>query len=151
MATTGSKTKTTWVLVAERGSARLFALDSENELLELKTLTNTEGTVRKSSVVSDRQGYFKGREGSLQTGDAQTDYPHKAAEEFARTVTAELEAGRTSNEFEHLIIFSAPLFLGMLRKKMSAPLAALVTEEVDKDLAGSSVDEIRDRLVQLQS
>lgn len=151
--TTPLKTRTvptTWVLVADRSTARLFSKeDGTEDLLELETLMCDDGTSKQSSTVSDRQGYFKGREGGLEAGDPKTDFAHKTAEVFAAQVVSTLESGRTSNRFGRIVIFAAPLFLGVLRKKLPAPLAKMVTAEVDKDFVKESVSDIRTHLAKL--
>ena len=66
-------------------------------------------------------------------GQPKTDFKHQTAERFAEEIVTKLEDGRVKNQFGKLGLVCPPLFLGVLRNKLSSPLAQLVTLELDKD------------------
>ena len=141
---------TTWLVVADRARARILSTTADtSELNEIKTLVNPEGAMRQSDYVSDRQGYFGGRKGSLEAGDPKTDFQHKTAETFAIQVVDHLEAARNSQQFGRLVLIAAPSFLGALRRKLPAPLSRMVELEVDKDYSKCAPDEIATLLAKL--
>ncbi|HIF00702.1 MAG TPA: host attachment protein [Fuerstia sp.] len=142
---------TTWVVVADRSRARILASSGDStDLAELETLVNPTGAMRQSECSSDRQGYFKGREGSLEAGDPETDWEHKTAETFAAQVIDYLETGRTSQQFGHVVLIAAPSFLGTLRQKLPTPLARMVELQVDKDYSKCSPKEIAAQLAKVR-
>ncbi len=148
-----SKNTTKWIVVADRSRARIFAMteDEPTKLNELEDLVNPAGAMRQSESVSDREGYFGGREGMLEAAEPKTDFAHKTAEPFANLIVAHLEAGRNSQQFGNLILIAAPAFLGMLRQSLPSPLAQLVELEVNKDYTKHPINEIASRLTELRS
>ncbi|MEQ9407399.1 MAG: host attachment protein [Fuerstiella sp.] len=138
----------TWVVVAERGRARIFGFEGSDPggLQEVETLIHPESAMHESDTVSDRQGYFRGTKDSLEAGEPRTNYQHKMAEVFAAQVVSCLEAGRDEKKFGRLVIISAPAFLGTLRQHLPAPLQRMVDVEVDKDYTGSSIPQLIEHL-----
>ena len=137
-----------WIVVADRGRARIFAADSPANatLDEIAEFECSQGHARQRDMVTDRQGYFRGRDGSLESGQQQTDFKHQTAEQFALQIVEFLEKGRQQQKFGTLIVIAAPLFLGVLREKLTAPLAHMVTLEMDKDYTQLRSAEIRKHL-----
>lgn len=135
---------TTWTVVADRCTARILVSDTGDgdDMRELTSLSHPEGSLPTSQRVSDRQGYFGGREGSLEAGDPKTDFAHKSAMEFAAEIIDELEAGRHKQQFGQLNIIAAPMFLGVLRNKFPEPLARMITLEIDKDYTACTPSEV---------
>lgn len=138
----------TWILVADRASARILARSPEPDAkLELvESLTCPEGAMHPRELVSDQRSYFKGRFGSLESGDLQTDFEHRTARRLAHDIALLLEEGRRQQRFGRLILVAAPAFLGALRSELSAPLARLVEAELAKDYTSCSIEEIADHL-----
>ncbi|MEZ6131448.1 MAG: host attachment protein [Planctomycetaceae bacterium] len=134
----------TWIVVADRSRARILSAMSGDcaDLCEVEDLVNPVGALKASEVAADGQGYHAGRPGYLEACEPRTDHEHKTAEPFAQQIVSRLEAGRNSQQFGHLILIAAPLFLGILRQKLSQPLARMVELEVDKDYSKHSVREV---------
>jgi protein required for attachment to host cells len=137
-----------WILVADRGRARIFETDfpayaTIDKIMELEC---SQGRAQQRNIVTDRQGYFRGREGSLESGQQQTDFKHQTAEQFAMQIVEFLENGRQQQKFGTLIVIAAPLFLGVLREKLTVPLAHMVTLEMGKDYTQLRPAEIRKHL-----
>ncbi len=140
--------KTTWILVAERSRARIFALAAPlAPLEELEDLNHSASRLKKSELVSDRAGKMpdKGQPGQHAAPAAHTA-TEKEAEHFARQLCQRLERGRDQHLFARLAIAAAPDFLGLLRRHMSDSIKALVAAEVDKNLVRESIPEIRRHL-----
>lgn len=143
---------TTWTIVADRSTARILvsANGSGDDMVELKTLVNPEARLHPSDRVSDRQGYFGGREGSLEAGDPRTDFAHKSAAIFVEKIVEELQAGRSQQQFGQLNVIAAPMFLGALRNKMPEPLARMIKLEIDKDYTHCTPTEVAANLAELK-
>ncbi len=137
----------TWVVVADRGRARFFTRAADEAALdEIDALTCPEGASHPHDLVTDKQGYFKGHSGSMQTGDPKTDFKHRAAGRFAQHVVQHLESGRQRQQFGEVVLVASPMFLGELRSHLKEPLAKLVTRQIAKDYSTLSAVEIAKRL-----
>lgn len=126
----------TWILVADRSRARLFAGEWPDmaEFREMQAFAHPEGAARPHDVESDGPGRFSESGGARHAGDRPTDFKHQTATEFARELIAELQAGKNGNSYGRLIIIAPALFLGVLREQIPAPLRGLVVADLDKDL-----------------
>ena len=142
----------TWVVVADRSRAKVLSIEGKtaSNLHEVATLSHPEGAMKQSEYVSDRQGYFGRNEDALDAGVPQTDYKHKTAEEFALQLISLLESGRNGQQYDSIILIAAPMFLGVLRDKLPAPLEKLVELEIDKDLTRHSNAEIVSQITKLR-
>lgn len=138
----------TWAVVADRGRARIFAWEGEDvaALAEVESLTCPEGASHPHDLVTDKQGYFKGHSGSMQTGDPKTDFKHRSAERFAHRIVELLEEGRVRNQFGKLVLVASPMFMGELRSHIKDPLAKLIDREITKDYTTLPARDIADKL-----
>lgn len=124
-----------WIVVADRARARIFSSPwpLADSLHEIETLVHPEGKAHERDVLTDGPGRFAERVAGPHSGEPQTDFRHRTALDFATVVAQRLEKGRVTNAFGRLVVIAPALYLGVLREKMSAPLARLVTYELDKD------------------
>lgn len=142
----------TWLLVAARGKARIFARPADgDELALVDTIECPSCSAHMSEVVTDRQGYFKGREGSLDAGDARSDFKHHTADRFAAKLVARLEKGRVEQKFGHLELVAAPSFLGALRSHLTGPLAQMVRRSIARDYTSLPPGEITKRMISVDA
>lgn len=162
---------TTWILVADRAHARIFVpeaaeaeslrqhvefagragyLAPETEepepLTEQADFVHPESQLAQQDTETDRPGRFKAKGSALHSGEAEKDFKHQTAEHFARELVDYLEKARQENQFDRLILIAAPLFLGVLRTTLTAPLRQLVAMELDKDYTKLKPEEIRKHL-----
>jgi protein required for attachment to host cells len=127
----------TWILVANRGGARLFANDgAHKEMTLLRDITHDAVHLTASDLNSDRAGrtfdsHGAGRHG-MGKGDSATDHE---TERFAKELATVLKDGRLKAEYSRLALFAEPRFLGNLKSSLDDQTAKLVTETVTKDLA----------------
>lgn len=134
---------TTWVVVADRGCARIFATNTENSALtEVESLINPEGRMKQSECVSDQKGHIIGHGGMPVAAEPKTEFATKTAEPFAAEIVDHLESGRNAQKFGRVILIAAPKFLGILRSKIAAPLSRLVDIEIDKDYTSCTPAEL---------
>ena len=81
------------------------------------------------------------------TASAGEGVQHLAAENFARTVAQRLDERLREQRFDELRIAAAPRFLGLLRRHMTPQVAAVVSEDIAKDLIHESNRDLSDRLM----
>ena len=139
---------TTWIVVADRGRARIFggewpALD---DFREIKTLVHPEGELHQRDVESDEPGRLYEAKGPKHAAEPKTDFKHHTAIEFAHEIVRDLQRGKDDNAYGRLLLIAAPLFLGVLRDELPDPLKKLVVAELDKDLTHLDQDAIRNEV-----
>jgi protein required for attachment to host cells len=129
--------KTIWVVVANRVTARIFATDNPlGAIEEVETLLHPESRVQEQSLVSDRSGRTERSGGSgRQSSDPDTQHHEHETTVFAAQVAALLAKARNDARYGTLALIAPPAFLGALRKALDAQTRNLVTLELDKDLA----------------
>ena len=140
-------TKTIWIAVANRATARIFAADSPlGAIEEIETLLHPAGRVPEQALVTDKPGRTYDRAGPGRHSDPDTvQHDHEAAA-FAGEIAACLAKGRETGRYGTLVIAAPPAFLGELRKHLDAQTQSLVTLELDKDLAHLGARELREHL-----
>ncbi|MFQ5733275.1 MAG: host attachment protein [Planctomycetaceae bacterium] len=137
-----------WAVVADRSQARVLSApwpraDSWEEVAELVC---ADGALAPHEAYTDGPGTFADVAGGHHAGEDQTDFRHQTAGRFAGEIVDVLEKGRANGEFGRLLLVAPPLFLGVLRKKLPAPLSNMVILELDKDYSQAKPEEIRRRL-----
>lgn len=138
----------TWVVVADRGHARIFSSSGPRAgLQELDALTHPAARLHDRDLVSDAPGrsFDSGGQGR-HAMSSQTEPRQHEAEVFARRVGEHLDSARQRRLFEKLILVASPEFLGLLRKLMTQPTADRVVATVNKNLVQHDTEEIRDHL-----
>lgn len=164
---------TTWILVADRGQARIFVpeeagaeplrqhvdfvgragylepdVEEPQHLTEKSDFTHPESHLSREDLEADRPGQFEStKSGSAQhSGAPKQDFKHETAEHFAKELVDYLEKARQEKKFDKLALVAAPLFLGVLRKELTPSLSQMVTFELDKDYTKLKPEEIREHL-----
>ena len=136
-----------WIVVADSYRARIFQADKPAApLTELETLTNPAARQHEGDIDSDRSGHVVSGTFGGHDLSQKTEAKQEEATRFAAEVCQHLEKGRNGKAFDKLYIMAAPAFLGLLRKQVSAPLKALVSDEIAKDLTTQTADRIRAQL-----
>lgn len=136
----------TWILVADRSRARLFAAEVDRTLRELENRVDPEGRARNRELVSDRASRMPEMPGRPR-GALEAAAPDRhAAEQFARSLAQTLEHGRTQHACERVVLVAPPEFLGLLRIAIGEHAAAMIVAEIGKNLTERSPEEIRDCL-----
>ncbi len=110
---------TTWILIANRSGARIYASD---------------GGIKNLRVERD----FQSPEGRMQvTGD------------FAGFLAAFLEKARGQSDFARLLLICDPKLLGEVRGRLSGSTQACLNGSFGLDLQGWKESEVREKLKQL--
>jgi protein required for attachment to host cells len=140
---------TTWVIAADRARARVFQTESfAAPLEEIDTLIHSQGRLHDRDITTDLPGKVK-NPGGLGGGHAfeqQTDPKKHEADVFTAEIVRYLEQAHNASRFDRLIVVADPSILGLIRQHMPHRLNALVSLELDKNLAGMTAAEIRSHL-----
>lgn len=149
----------TYVLVADSGTARLFrspTIEVESRLEEILTLVSPSAHVASHDMTTDRGGRIFGSAvrsapgaPGTRRGGADSDYdPHEAdIQRFAKRIVRRLDEKRREGEMDHLYIVADPKFLGILRGKLSRPTQRLVDTAIAHDMIHAKPKDIVDLVV----
>ncbi len=138
----------TWVIAADSSRARILAAENvKGQLVEVEDLVHPEARLREQGLGSDAPGrsFDSAGQGRHAMGK-EHDAKQQEAIRFAKRVCETLTTARNEGRFEKLYIVAAPAFLGLLRDCLDPTTQSLVAGEVDKNLAGHTVKEIRQHL-----
>lgn len=138
----------TWILVADQSQARIYeAAKPLGPLAEIEHLEHAIALKREGEIGSDRPGRaFDSVGGGRHAMQPEVDAKEVGAMRFAKEIATRLEKGRTSDQFDRLVLVAGPHFLGLLRQALSAGLTDLVTAEIPKNLGQYDAKEIRAHL-----
>ena len=139
----------TWVVVADSSRARVFTVQTpRGPLQELESLVHPEGRLHEQDLTTDLPGRAfdsSGDGGRHAMGQSVAPKEHEI-QKFAKHVSERLEAARIEGKYDKLILVAAPKFLGQLRQNLSASAAALVFQEIAKNLSQHDAADIRRHL-----
>lgn len=139
--------KTTWVLVAHRGGARIFESKGPGKgLILLQDIPHPEGRLKSKDLGSDEPGRSFDSHGARHSLQQEQGLSAHVAEAFAGQLAANLEDGRVGHRYGRLVLVAEAHFLGILRDALSRETAALVTASVNKDLGHVEVREMAKHL-----
>lgn len=138
----------TCVLVADSSRARFFGAEKPRlPLEEFDDMECFEARMHEKDLITDAPG-----RGFDSSGYGQrTKTPEKTHKEhetigFAKAVAKKIDADRSRNKYEKLVLMAPPKFLGMLRDHLSSNARKMVVAEVDKNLSRHPVQDIQAHL-----
>lgn len=128
--------KTVWIVVANRGVARLFqARQPAGPLEEMEAFIHPEARLHDQDLLADRPGRAFDRMGGGSHAEApDTSLAEQETNNFALELSRFLLKGRTSGRFDGLMLIAAPAFLGSLRDRLDSPTRGRIMLEVAKNL-----------------
>lgn len=147
--------KTTWIVAADGGRARIFSdADPAMPMQEIEDMVDAAAGMRAAETDSDRVAPKAAGKSSHGTGGAlptklyedKLSHDDRAAESFARDINAYLLKARQEGKFDRLALVAEPRFLGVLRRLLDPQLKSLVCDEIDRDYTHSSVRQMDEQL-----
>ena len=135
-----------WIVVADEAKARVLSTDkSSGPLVEVNSMTSSEGTMMERDLVSDKPGRSSDSSGTgIHSVGEKSEHKEQYAIRFAKELSDDLEKNLRSKAFMKLIIVAAPHFLGLLRNELSPADSEMVSLEVNKDLTIMEPKDIRE-------
>lgn len=125
-----------WIITANSNMCRFYHFDKHNVTIDLlKELSHPVNKLKKSEyLTSDKPGHYStsGARGGAYA--PHTDPKEAEIDSFAREIAHELNHGRSTNAYNHLIIISAPHMNGLISKHLDKHVKELVTKEIQKDV-----------------
>ena len=136
--------KATFVVVADQSRARIFKADAPAEpLIEIETLTHTEGRLHDRDLTSDLPGRIQGSGHIGHAFEQPTDPKQHEADLFAHRLSHYLEEAFNAQQFEQLLIIAEPSMLGLLRNCLPERIKKTIGFELAKNITTLSPEEIR--------
>lgn len=138
----------TWVVVADASRARFLNFKGHvSGLEEIHDMVNPEGRLKNQDLVSDRHGTTRDRKGVGTPQMAENaEAAHHVERAFAQEVARELGRMARESGVQSLTIAAPPRFLGELRRCLDKNTAALIKQEINKDISTASLDQIKHHL-----
>ena len=137
----------TWILVADRGRARIFARDRRGRLVEHGDFICCDGRLAPRDAFSDRPGRF-GAGPRPGRGDPRSDWIRETSDRFALQLGEVLVQALRLGRFDRLVLVAAPQMLGVLRDKLPQGVLEHVSEEIARDYTLLSPHDLSRRLEQ---
>ena len=134
------------IVVADERQAQFFdAVTPKAPLTARGMVVNEAGAKRDSDLETDRPGRrYGGMNGASNGGGHAQGHHHGVNGErstwqhdltlFTKEVAKRIDADRTRNEFDKLVLMAGPKVLGLLRQSLTTPTQSLVASEISKDL-----------------
>jgi protein required for attachment to host cells len=141
------------IVVADERQANFFdAVTPKAPLTARGSLINESGGKKDIELETDRAGRrYGGANGVSHGGQAQGHHHgvngERSTEQhdltiFAKEVAKRIDAGRTNNEFDKLVLVAAPKMLGLLRQSLTSPAQSMLAGTVSKDIVHQGEDAI---------
>ena len=129
-------------LVANRVEAQFYEGDLIEKFKFVKRLSNPEGRLRNSQLLSDKPGRSFARSGSGVRHSFEQSAHEERARKFALKICRVLEADAEKNRFSDLVIVAEPHFLGLLNQHLPEKVKVLVRQSVPKEWVQGSDAEL---------
>lgn len=132
------------VIVTDSNTCCIYNYQKDSSSLTLhKKLQHLENKLKTTELVSDSKGQYK-TDGSAGHGSftQPTDPKEIKIDRFAREISKELDAGRTRNEYDSLVLIAAPHIHGLINSHLNKHVKEQVTHAIQKDLLHLSSKEL---------
>lgn len=142
----------TWLLVGNASRARLYETQARPKTLTLlKEYLHPPSREKGDDLASDRPGHYQtevtGMEGTTHGAFNEPVSPKEFEHtRFAMELAKELNAGRTQNNFNNLMIVASPHFHGLLNQHMNTHVSKMVSTHLNKDYTELDENELIKRL-----
>lgn len=138
----------TWVLVAESSRAKVYKVNGRlAPITEIGAMVHPEGRMHEGDLVTDTAGSDGGSVGQgRHVMDNRMSAKDHESQAFARELAGYLESGRTSGDFDRLVLVAPPGFLGNLRNTLSKEVLSMVERQIDKNLVQKPPEVLRNYL-----
>ena len=132
----GKSHEAIWVVVADASIARIYNLESDRELILVRTLEHPRGRARAQELASDEPGRINKSGGRfIQSAMDPHTEPHEVESvRFAAEITNILQKGLDARSYAELVVIAPPHFLGLLRHAMEPHIIKYVRRSVARNL-----------------
>ncbi len=134
---------TTYIVVADSHSARIFVRVNKQSSLELVHHLAADLDLKEHK----KPGKTYSQGGTLRHGvEPHTDPKEVEQQHFASEVVDFIDNALKQNEFENLILIAPPKMLGVLNNNLSDQLSKRVVQKIDKNITEMTTNELEEYL-----
>lgn len=135
--------QTTWILVANASTAKLYANQGPKKGLTLvREMEHPESRQKNIDLVTDRPGHMQSSGTGHGSRQPPTEPKQNEARHFAQELARELNHGRATNQYARAIIVAPPAFMGLVNALLDAPTAQVVSDRFEKDYTRATVKDL---------
>ena len=142
------KPKTTWVLLANAGQARICVNEGRNDgISEIEGMTFENELLPARDIMADKPGRaYDSVGGGRHAMEYASDPAEHAEQKFANQLGAILDKARTDKQFDRLSIAAGPSMLANLRSALTPQTRSCIHAEIDKDYTKTPVKDFPELL-----
>lgn len=123
-----------WVTTIDSTTCRIYEFKNHKHISLIREIIHPENKLRDIELTSDRPGRYKSSNSSHGAYSQPTDPKEILIDNFSKEVAHELDAGRTKNCYERLIIIAPPHMNGLLSKNINKHVNQLISHRINKDV-----------------
>jgi protein required for attachment to host cells len=124
-----------WYVIADGGRARFVERDETGAYRTVLSFVAAEMHKRSRDLGLDRPARVKESANAARHAvEPRRDLHEAAKEDFIALVAEEIEAEHGRDQFDRLVLIAPPGVLTELKQKLSKPIAAIVVNDLQKDL-----------------
>jgi protein required for attachment to host cells len=124
-----------WYVIADGGRARFVERDENGAFRTVVSFVAADLHARSSDLGRDRPARVMESAGPGRSAvEPRRDLHEAAKEDFVKLVAAQIEAEHGSGQFDSLVLVAPPGVLTELKQALSKSMAALVADDLQKDL-----------------
>lgn len=123
-----------WVITGNTNNCRIYNYNKNHSQLSLlKEITHPELRLKTSDTfTSDKPGHYQTNESARGAYSPHMDAKEIEIDRFSREIADELDVGRRTNSYEHLIIIMPPHINGLLFKHTNDHVKRLVINNIQR-------------------
>ena len=124
-----------WYVIADGGRARFVAQDENGAFRTVLSFVSSDMHKRARDLGLDRPARVQESANDARHAvEPRRDLHEAAKEDFIALVAEEIAAEHGNGQFDQLVLVAPPKVLPELKQKLSKPMAALVVNDLQKDL-----------------
>jgi protein required for attachment to host cells len=138
---------TTWIVVASRDEVRIFERKGKKDLTLVTDIGNPEGKLRPRDLVSDKAGTSSDNRMRRRLAYSTEQSPkERSLINFYEEISDQIDLALNKQKFDRLILIAEPRLLGILRAILPSSVHGVIIQEIHKDLAFATEEQIMERL-----
>lgn len=123
-----------WIVLANSSHYCIYDFHQKPcDLTLLKENQHDESRLKQIDLSSDRPGRYKTSTSTKGTYESRVDPKENEIDHFIHELAVELETGRTSNNYDELVLIAPPHISGILSKHLNKNIKRLIVGNEKKD------------------
>lgn len=136
-----------WILVCDGAKAQILRNQGDAVKVHLVTVESFDQKLPSAHEMgADRPGRVHQSQGTGRSANEETDWHEAGEHEFIGKTVARVDVLVREHKVASLVVVAPPRALGLLRKHLTPTLSAVITDQINKDLAQLSVHDIQQHL-----